>query len=78
MKLLKSIFPTRDPLRFKKISCPCVALLKDNASFNVSFQFGTFFYCVYPLLSREQLVCIITHLILHYFVFKLNKKKKSS
>ena len=32
------------------------------------------FYCVYPLLTRDQLVCIITHVILLYFLLKLNNK----
>ena len=41
-----------DPLLFQKIPCHFVALLKDNAIFNVSFQFGTF-YSVYPLLTRD-------------------------
>ena len=32
---------TGDLLLFQKIPCPLVALVKDNAVFNVSFQFGT-------------------------------------
>ena len=32
------------------------------------------FYCVYPLLARDQFVCIITHLILLSLVLKLNNK----
>ena len=31
----------RDPLLFQKTPCHLVALVKDSAIFNVSFQFGT-------------------------------------
>ena len=73
MSYLRAIFTSRDPLLFQKIPRHLVALLKDNATFNVSFQFWIIF-CVYPLVTRDQLVFIITHLILLYLVFELNKK----
>ena len=44
---LRAFYPTRDPLLFQEIPCHLVALLKDNAIFNVSFQFGTILLCVY-------------------------------
>ena len=37
---LTAFSPARDPLLFQKIPCHHVALLKDNAICNVSFQFG--------------------------------------
>ena len=65
--------PTRDPLLFQKIPCHLVALLKDNAILTSHSSLGLF-YCVYPLLTRDQFVCIITHFILLYLVFELNIK----
>ena len=39
--VLSAFSLTRDPLLFQKIPCHLVALVKDSAIFNVSFEFGT-------------------------------------
>ena len=41
MCYLSAFFLTRDPHLFQKNPCHLVALVKDSAIFNVSFQFGT-------------------------------------
>ena len=56
MSYLKAFSTTSDPLPFQKIPCHFIALLKDNAIFNVSFQFGTILLCV-SFTSLRQ-ICI--------------------
>ena len=69
---LSAFFLTRGPLLFQKIPCHLVALVKDSAIFNYS-SLGLF-YCVYPLLTGYQLVCLFSHLIFLYLVLKLSNK----
>ena len=54
----------------KKNPCHHVALLKDNAVLNVSFQFGTILLCV----SFTYQIPISAHLILLNLVLKLSNK----
>ena len=73
MSYFSELSLTRDPLLFQKIPCPLVALVKDNAVLTSHSSLGLI-YCVYPLLTRDQLVCIITHLFLLYLVLTLSNK----
>ena len=52
-ELLKVFWPTRDPLLFQKIPCHLVALLKDSATFDVLFQFGSILLCVFFTCHRS-------------------------
>ena len=73
MSYLSAYFLPRDPLLFQKIPCHLVALVKDSAILTSYSSLGLF-YCVYPLLTRDQFICIITHLIILYLVLKLSNK----
>ena len=71
MSHLRVFSNTRDPQLFQKIPCHLVALLKDNAIFNVLFQFETILLCV--SFTYQRLVCMYSTILL-YIVFELNKK----
>ena len=73
MSNFSAFSPTRDPLVFQKIPCHLFALEKDNAFLTSHSSLGLY-YCVNPVLTRDQFVCIITHFILLYLVLKLSDK----
>ena len=70
-EIRKGLF--HNSLLLQKIPCHLVALLKITLFLTSHSNFGLF-YGVYHLLTRDQFICIITHLILHYLVFELSKK----
>ena len=56
MSYLRAYSSTRDPLLFQKIPFHLVALLKDNAIFNISFQIGAILLCV--SLTYQRPICM--------------------
>ena len=59
MCYLIAFSPTRDSLLFQKTPCHLVALVKDNAIFNVSFQYGTILLLVFFTYQRP--ICIYNY-----------------
>ena len=56
-----------------KIPCHLVALVKISLFVRFHFSLGLF-YCVYPLLTRDKNVCIITHLNSSLFGIKIEQQ----
>ena len=73
MSYLCAFSPTRDPLLFQKSLVIMLPYWKITLFLTSHPSLGLF-YCVYHLLTRDQFVCIITHLVLLNFVLQLNNK----
>ena len=59
MSYLSAFSPTRYPFFFHKSPCHLVALVKDSAIFNVSFQFGTILLRV--SFTYQRLICMYNY-----------------
>ena len=69
-----SAFPLLETLFFFRKSIVILLPSRKKTLFLTYHYSLGLYYCMYPLLTRDQFVCIITHLILLYLVLKLSNK----
>ena len=73
LSYLSAFSSNRDPLLFRKSLVILLPYWKITLFLTSHSDLGLFYY-VYPLLTRDQFVCMITHLILVYLLLKFNNK----